>query len=66
MKNLIIASCVAAFCLSFPALAGTVADPVVDPEVVAQAAVDDSMGDIDALLVAIGYILFLLVAGGAF
>jgi len=66
VKNLFVAVAVAVIFVSQPALANTLADPVVDADVVAQAAMDDSMGDIDALMIALGYVLLLLVVGGAF
>ena len=66
LKKLFVSAAMAALMVSEPAIAGSVTDPVVEADVVAQAAVEDSMGDIDALMVALGYIFFLLIVAGAF
>lgn len=66
LKNLVIAASIAACLAAAPALAGNLADPVVTPDVVAEAAVDDSMGNVDMLIVALAYILLLATVGGAF
>lgn len=66
MKHVIVALTIAAFLATEPALAGTVADPAMEPEIVAQAAVDDATVKTDLLLVTLGYIVFLMMAGGAF
>ena len=66
MKNVLIAGAIACTLLVEPALAGSLTDPVVDQEVVAQAATEDSTAKVDALMLALFYILFLAAAGGAF
>ena len=67
MKNMIALSTAASIAIAAaPALAGNLSDPVVTPDVVAEAAVDDSMGNTDMLIVALAYILLLATVGGAF
>lgn len=49
-----------------PALAGSLSDPVVAPEVVSADATASSPEKLDGLVIAVGYILWMLVLGGAF
>lgn len=66
MRNIVVAGALACALLVEPALAGTLTDPVIDQDVVAQAATEDSTAKVDALMLALFYILFLAAAGGAF
>lgn len=66
MKNVIIAAVIASAFVFEPALAGNLSDPALDQETIANAAVEDSSVKIDALMLALLYIVFLAAAGGAF
>lgn len=65
MKNITIATLLL-LTLALPAAAGTVADPVVSSDMVADAATKSTTSNIDGLMIALAYVLFLLAVGGAF
>ncbi len=66
MKKILVATAFASLLALEPALAGTLSEPVVDQQMVADAAIDDSTAKIDGLMLALFYIVFLAAAGGAF
>ncbi|MFN3208892.1 MAG: hypothetical protein ACE369_07800 [Roseovarius sp.] len=66
MKKVIAATAFASLLLIEPAIAGTLADPVLDQQVVADAAMEDSTAKVDALMLTLLYVFFLAAAGGAF
>ncbi|MBY5988458.1 hypothetical protein [Roseovarius atlanticus] len=66
MKKIIVAAAVASLLFIEPGLAGGLADPVLDQQVVADAAVEDSTAKVDLLMLTLLYIFFLASAGGAF
>ncbi|MEO1139803.1 MAG: hypothetical protein AAFW87_10135 [Pseudomonadota bacterium] len=66
MKHIFVAAALSALLVSEPALAGSVSEPAMDADVVTQAAMDDASIKTDLLLVTLAYIVFIMLAGGAF
>jgi hypothetical protein len=66
MKKVLVATAFASLLMIEPAIAGTMAEPVLDQQVVADAAVEDSTAKVDALILTLFYVFFLAAAGGAF
>ena len=66
VKNILVAAVLASLLVVEPALAGSTSTPVIEQDVVAQAATADSSVKTDALMLALLYIVFLAAAGGAF
>ncbi|WP_428515939.1 hypothetical protein [Roseovarius sp.] len=66
MKKVIVAAAVASLLFVEPGLAGNLSDPVLDQQVIADAAVEDSTAKVDALMLTLFYVFLFAVAGGAF
>ena len=66
MKKVLVATAFASLLFVEPGLAGGLSEPVLDQQVVADAAVEDSTAKIDALVLTLFYVFFLAAAGGAF
>lgn len=66
VKNMLVATAIASLLFIEPAIAGTLSEPVLDQQVVSDAAVSDSTAKIDGLILTLFYVFFLAAAGGAF
>lgn len=69
MKTILIAATIAAVAAIYavePAMAGSLSDPVVTPQVVMADTVDHSTGNVEGILAAVAVIAILLGAAGAF
>ena len=66
MIKLIVAAAFASLVLIEPAIAGNLSDPVLDQQIVMDAAVEDSTAKVDILMITLLYVFFIAAAGGAF
>ncbi len=66
MTKLIAAAAFASLLLVEPAFAGNLSDPVLDQQIVMDAAVEDSTAKIDILMITLLAVFTMAIAGGAF
>jgi hypothetical protein len=66
VKKIIAAAAFASLVLIEPAVAGNLSDPVLDQQIVMDAAVEDSTAKIDILMITLIYVFTMAIAGGAF
>lgn len=66
VKYYLLAIALAAVVSVEPALAGSLSAPIMSPEVVSAETTASSPEKLDGLMVAIGYVIWMMVLGGAF
>lgn len=66
MKYILPALALLALVGADPAFAGALSDPIVSPEVVSADATASSPEKLDGLVVAVSYVLWIMLLGGAF
>ncbi|WP_144435529.1 hypothetical protein [Roseovarius atlanticus] len=66
MTKFIAAVAFASLIVIEPAIAGTLSEPVLDQQIVMDAAVEDSTAKVDILMITLISVFMIAIAGGAF